>query len=524
MKLDVLQALQKIEKKIVAGELNDEKQVAKEIAKILDQVESIGSDSLPKFSKSEPPIIEKYIDIVERIDSTIKYQSIALTLLKALTVLDFNYSQRLMVELENKVSGLWDTYLTLQFYLNSPAMSGLQNIFFNYQGLNPRIDTSWSSLEKRLSIRRDVGMSLPIISNDLIPIKDITYEGNGFLGRLHTVDSSGNPYYTVKSYDKGKEIIDLSPETWVEYETFKVSNDIWSETKGYGWKYHEAGLEPWASPYVQWLDLKLTIFPKRSTPINMIVINPLLSSPYTIRKVQLDLGNGTLRTLEPQDLVVTPEISEHRFADKAGMAVYVFDDVAVEKIFIEIRQSKSEPCQVLHRYYVDPSGNRINGPDPSQYKPTSMDIAAKSSTWERKLEYLSAERFFIGIKDISLYNCTYTNEGFTVNEPVKFSKDIDRVAVETEEIIQSGTSIKYAVSVDGGTTWISLTPIGSSTRNQVVAINDRRPDTYRDPSTIYAEVKNPLKELIFKTEMQNKSSSKNRTPILKTANLKVTLK
>jgi hypothetical protein len=524
MKLDVLQALANIEKKISKGLLSDEVSVAKEIASVLEKVESIGIDSLSRYDRSEPPIIEKYIDIVEKVETTIQYQCIALTLLKALTVLDFNYAQRLMKELENKVAGLWDVYETLKFYLDTPTIFGVQDIFFNFQGLNTRMDPSWSSSFKQLPTRRDIGMTLPIVSNNTVNIKDVTFNGNGYVGRLHTVDSNNSPFYTVKTYGNQKDIMDYSPDTWVEYESFKVSKETWETTRGYGWKYYESGLEPWASPYVQWLNLDLTVKPKDTSPINMIVIDPILTSPFTIVSVQLDTGDGILHTLDPQNLVVTPEISEHRYADKAGQAVYVFDDTTVEQVKIKILQKSSESCQVLHRYYVDPSGNRIDGPDPSMNKPTAMDIAAKSSTWERKLEYLAAERFSIGIKDIALYNCTYTQEGFAVSEPVKFSKDIDRIAVETEEVIPSGTSIQYSVSVDSGSTWIDLAPIGTSTRNQVVAINDRRPDTYRDPSTVYASVSNPEKEVIFKIGMGGTAVLKNRTPILKRANLKVTLK
>lgn len=527
MHIETLQAIKNINNKINAGLITTEEDLAKAIAESLANTETISNSSLPRFYDSEPPTVEKYNYLIDRVDSIIKYQSAALSILKALTMVDYNYANRLMREMENKVAGLWDIYETLQFYSNSPEINGMQHVFFNFKGLDPGIDHEYSELTKSLSAERDIGLLLPIISRDVLKVKDILFDGNGHLGRLHTVNSNLIPDYYVNSYTNGMSVCDASPESWVEYETFKISNDVWNQTKGYGWKYSEQDLEPWASPYVKELRMKLTVIPDEKNPVNMLVINPVQELPFIIESVVIDIGDGKEQLLSPKNLVVTPEISEHRYPDKAGAAVYSFEDAIVEKIYINLRQPNSVPCQVLHRYYLDASGNRIDGPNPSSKSPLSMDIVSTSSKWKRKLEFLPAERFYIGIKDILLFNNTYSKDGFVISKKIKFPSEIDRVAIDVSEYIPSGCEVRYSIAFSDttseGATWHSIVPIGQSMRKQVIAVNDRRPISYQDPSTIYVSTNSNPKELRLKIEMSSKTK-KNITPIVKNINLKVTTK
>lgn len=524
MSINLLQAVKIFQDRLASKNILTEVELAKEISDVLDLVDyDVERYGFPRVAPGEPPIVEKYNYFLQCIENILAVEGMTLDILKAITIVNFNYAKRLSLELENKTAGLWDLYQTLQFYINSPVKNGLNEIFLNFQGKEDRSSGVLNEVGKQLTQTKDIGLTLPIIGEAILPLEDADLTGNGFYGRLHTVIDKKFEY-ELDTYSTGLDITDVNPNTWIEYELFSISDQTLLSTKGFNFGFSDSE-EKWALTNVSKLELKVTLYPSAKTPINMICLDPIRAfGQYTIKSVVLDTGGGVLQTLEPKNLVVTPEISEHRFPDKASKAVYVFPGTVVEKIYINIVQDNSYPCTIGHIYYTDPSGTaRISGPSPPLLNPVALDFEAETKAWIRKIEYLPANRFVISVADIELTHNSYTSNGFFISKPIEFSTDIDRVAIEVDEIIPAECTIKYSISFDE-TDWFYFKPIGSSTTQQVIAINDRRPEAYQDSSTVYAMTDGKPNNVFLKIEMNSTGKDTSVTPLVKQCKLKVSNK
>jgi len=407
--------------------------------------------------------------------------------------------------------------------MNSPVKDGVREILFNFKGTQDRINEEWSEAGKRLTQRRDIGLLLPVLSEEFVEPYNADLIGDGFYGNYHTVVDGKFVYQTVnRSF--GPDIIDASPESWIEYEKYQISPATFAETKGYGFGFSDIE-EKWAAVNVTGVTVDLVLKMKKKDPVNMVVLDPTNIYPeMVIKGVVLDRGDGELISLSPNNLIVTPEISEHRYPNRAGKAVYIFEDTAVENVIFKIEQRNSYPCTIGHVKYTDLSGNIIQGPAPVKDRPYTMDYEVETKDWKRTIEYFPANRYAIGISDVEVLRNTYSINGFIITDPIAFDAPIDRVAIETNEYVPTGCSIKYSLSFDNGTQWFYFKPIGSSMHQQVIAVNDRRPGAYEDSSTIYVQVSGEPRELLLKIEMEAEKDEMSITPLLRECKLKVTTK
>jgi len=140
----------------------------------------------------------------------------------------------------------------------------------------------------------------------------------------------------------------------------------------------------------------------------------------------------------------------------------------------------------------------------------------------RNFEYLKAKRASIGIRDISIGKESYRDKAEIISKPFFIDGQLELLSLEVSEYIPQTklgeTSIKYYVSVDGGSRWIKISPIGRSFEGipEILAFNQNLSDNLMIPQIAYynePDVPNPINSIIFKAVMQ-KNRLSNSTPIL----------
>lgn len=157
---------------------------------------------------------------------------------------------------------------------------------------------------------------------------------------------------------------------------------------------------------------------------------------------------------------------------------------------------------------------------------TNSNTVLKSSkiflNLKRNFEYLKAQRASIGIRDISIGKETYQDNAEIVSKPFFLNGQLDLLSLEVSEYVpqssSGSSSIKYYVSVDGGSKWIQISPIERGFKGipEILAFNQNLSDNLSIPQIAYynqPEVPNPINSIIFRAVLQ-KNKLVNSTPIL----------
>jgi len=140
----------------------------------------------------------------------------------------------------------------------------------------------------------------------------------------------------------------------------------------------------------------------------------------------------------------------------------------------------------------------------------------------RNFEYLKAKRASIGIRDVSIGKESYRDTAEIVSKPFFINGQLELLSLEVSEYIPQTrlgeASIKYYVSVDGGSKWIKISPIGRSFEGipEILAFNQNLSDNLMIPQIAYynqPDIPSLIKSIIFKAVMQ-KNKLLNSTPIL----------
>jgi len=141
---------------------------------------------------------------------------------------------------------------------------------------------------------------------------------------------------------------------------------------------------------------------------------------------------------------------------------------------------------------------------------------------QRNFEYLKAKRASIGVRDISVGQESFQDNAEIISKPFFINGQLELVSLDVAEYIPDSDSgsatIKYYISVDGGSRWIQISPIGRGFSGipEILAFNQNLNDNSIIPQLAYynqPEVPSSINSIIFRAIMQ-KTRSMNSTPIL----------
>jgi hypothetical protein len=473
--------------------------------------------SLPRFVPSEPPSSTKINFLTKRIESTLRDKEYIFDLLQAAAVFEYDEAMKALDSLEDKIAGLGDSVRTLYFY-TQPFRSNMHVVGVDFTN-------SWGFFKNpgnSMHLNVCGGLTLPVLRQD-ISTATVSIDGDGMSGSWYIVDAAGELIADTETNDKFAYLLDSNPTTMYEYGRFQLSEEQALATHEYGFGFSDTDYK-WASTDYNDVNCDLTLDLSKVINCNYLVLQPSISAhQFTVKSVTLYLADQAKKTLTPQNLVVNQELLMKYEAGYTNSAVYVFEPTLTDKIIVALSSNYPVETKVRHFYSLDSDGARVAGESPSSNHP-HIYISSGLTDSTSKQEEMMLKRYYIGLKDIVIQSNTYGTEGVvSTPEPIKFGKQIDRVGLTADYDIPEGTALKFELSFDGGK-WYTIHPLGTSLTNQIIAVNDRVPGAYRDPSTTYISLDYSPKEFWARVTATRKTGTEYISPIVRNIQYEIVLK
>lgn len=346
-----------------------------------------------------------------------------------------------------------------------------------------------------LTLGRNVYRKVDITSIEID--KDFS---NGFPGNTHCVNTLNSEIHFM-----GQDGLHIDPyfmydgnnDTWFEFELFKIDDTTRKECNSYGFDYNEG--VSWVNNN-DYLKLKLTIKLDNQSICGVMNIVPYLSNikgiePAIIEHIDIVTSNG-----------VTYKVGTTQALD--GRQSYVFPPNAISKIEIYLIQPSSYRCKVGHFYYTntnalsmsifqdfekadiysrvdnvfkpnvamlgvkyDPTTQWLNYSDSDIEIPEDEYIKANifttpESTADKKsgVEIIDAYRYFIGIREINFFSCTYKDTSEYISKPFTTEDVITSITLSADEYTpgKDPDVLRYYISLDNGSMWHRIYPMQRS--------------------------------------------------------------
>ncbi|MNQ56087.1 hypothetical protein D3C85_702000 [compost metagenome] len=140
------------------------------------------------------------------------------------------------------------------------------------------------------------------------------------------------------------------------------------------------------------------------------------------------------------------------------------------------------------------------------------------------LEALSAKRYVIGIRDMSISSYRFASSSIYISKPFETADAISQISLDSFTEIPKdfgeGDWVKYEISIDDGKSWNAISPRGTSKSGSKVAylINSNTPIEGRFDTMGYIDTMEPVKSVRLKMTLSRPLETTNAdyyTPIVK---------
>lgn len=349
------------------------------------------------------------------------------------------------------------------------------------------VNTSDGILTLRQGSKSSVSISKVEIDND---------NSNGFPGNTHCVDTLNNELHFLGQDELHHDInaiIDNNKDTWFEFELFSITDEVRKQCNSFGFEYNEG---------ISWINnedilkLKLIVHLESITKCSWVTITPYLSEIKGVKncildkcEVYTDSGNvyeiSTAQAFDdtlvfpfpPQDVtrIEFTFIQPSKYQTKIGHFYYTSADTTNMSIFQEYDYSdmfaridgKKNPIGLLGIKY-DPStkwityaSSRDELPNDSYIKDKLFTLPENTIASKSNQEILDAYRYMIGIRDIGITSCIFTEYGEYISKNFVTNDVITSVTLETKEYIPGDNPdiLRYYISLNNGVTWHQIYPM-----------------------------------------------------------------
>ena len=349
------------------------------------------------------------------------------------------------------------------------------------------INTSDGILTLRQGSKSSVSISKVEIDND---------NSNGFPGNTHCVDTLNNELHFLGQDELHHDInaiIDSNKDTWFEFELFSITDEVRKQCNSFGFEYNEG---------ISWINnedilkLKLIVHLESVTKCSWVTITPYLSEIKGVKncildkcEVYTDSGNvyeiSTAQAFDdtlvfpfpPQDVIRIEFtfIQPSKYQTKIGHFYYTSADTTNMSIFQEYDYSdmfaridgKKNSIGLLGIKY-DPStkwityaSSRDELPSDSYIKDKLFTLPENTIASKSNQEILDAYRYMIGIRDIGVTSCIFTEYGEYISKNFVTNDVITSVTLETKEYIPGDNPdiLRYYISLNNGITWHQIYPM-----------------------------------------------------------------
>ena len=536
-----MELIAKLRKEYAEGKIQNPEDTSEMIKDILHRFDVGAGFALAQFEpvqKGEPPRSEKMNRFWSDLQSDMNVLQDEVDVLRASAIFSHNFIKTEVLKSQQANSRLRNKIKTLQMYSQTSDSSTVKlgDSFVS----DDFIDWQLVSAAERVSISSSGFISLATDSNKNDLLKNakikITGSSNGFLGNNQEVEDplssssgqlvTGGEYrFIAESYRAAdlNSILDSEPNTWIEYEHYKVEDSDRQQAKNFNFYYKvneqnqsvvgvnvsSSGLVDWAKgPTDDKLTLELEIDLNEVKVVSTINILPYgltdnKNNPIKIVSVSASEDGTEWERISPSNIWIVNSLDKNlSIVDleqaSVGSATWTTNGIRVRYLRFKIEQVNPVTANIGHLFYVSSKTGannstsirstdtsidtivgstlpvayqledqtRVEGPIPSVDAPDAFYGASSSSTngLVQKREYFVGKRWAIGIRDININTAYYKKKSSEISKKFSIPGLIDRVAIESDILIPSGFDqstpwVKFYISPNEGANWYQISRI-----------------------------------------------------------------
>ena len=537
-----------------------------EIGSIYNQIlsEITGKAGVPALElinilvrSGEPASSIKWNKYTELMSEDIQLLRNQLDLLRSLVVTTFNTITDDVNAAENRNNALKSRISSLLLYSGAEDANLITfgDFFFNddsfdYDLMNPDAPLVIVSSG---SLTLDTESLTEITNTAKINILD---SSNGFPGNNQMVINPTNAEYNqlLESYNYTfaaeldprndvNTLLDTNPDTWFEYEAFKVSSANKAKAKSFNFTYKINGETiNWAEgPDDDELNFDFQMEFDSAVIINSITYVGYFMEEYVGPPVRINAVNVSLDGVNWTSVSSGPIYigSGKTIADNQNIYLdrytWRFPKENVRYIKFEIEQPESVNVPMGHVYW-EQNEQRVQGPVPNLEKIRDYYLATSVSNEDiditpGKREVFWSPRWMIGIRDINIQSNIYKTTGTMITKPFRVPANIDRVAIESDIFIPSSYDantqwVRFYVSPDDGKNWHQIARVQDDIfgLKEVLAFNDPLPEIFKEPGVDYKTTSEAVKSLRLRIDIDRSPLDTSSAPIVRWFKLKVITK
>lgn len=535
-----IELIAKLRKDYAEGNLQDATDTSAMIRDILNRFDLGAGFVLTEFepiSRGEPPHSEKMNRFWSNLQSDVNILQNEVDVITASTIFTHNFikteilkSQQANTRLRNKVKTLQMYSQTSDASLIKLGDSFVSDDFIDWQLVSP---------EERVSMLGSgyISLATDTSKNDVLKnaVVKITGASNGFLGNNQEIE---DPLSTESNQITGEKdlkfiaesyraadlnsIIDSEPNTWIEYEYYKVNDSDRQKAKNFNFYYKkkssdesivgvaisDSGLVDWAKgPTGDKLILELELDFKEVRTVSTVTLLPYgltdnKNNPIKIASLSVSTDGTVWESILPANVWIVNTLDKNlSIVDleqaSVGSATWVMNALQVRYLRFKIEQTNPIAVNIGHTYYVsDKTGAnnsssifvsdeiytikgsntpvpllaeeeiRVEGPIPDETRPDYYYSANNKAVngLVQKREYFAGKRWAIGVRDIEVKSASYKQKSTLISKKFSVPGVIDRVALEADVTIPSGFDqstpwVKFYISPNEGANWYQISRI-----------------------------------------------------------------
>lgn len=385
---------------------------------------------------------------------------------------------------------------------------------------------------------------------------------NGFVGNNQEITDpseaptdpeTGEPLYTFKAEVSNpndlESVLDGEPNTWVEYEQYKLTSSQQFSALNMNFDYivtndeGEAENVSWADgPSNNVLKLGLEFDIGQIRNLNSVELTPYglegnKNYPVLVRRVQTSPNRTDWTTVFPTDVNIGSEVNLKTAAAADNVitrrAVWVFEAREARYVRVYMEQPNPVPTNVGHVYWINRRNTnrqeRVEGPNPPiEDLGRFLDDEVVGDFVQRR-EYFEGQRWAIGIRDVQLQQAQYVQKSVLVTNPLRVGGVVDRVILQDADIqippsFPEGQNwVRFFISPDEGENWYPISRIEDVAQDipEQISFNDPLHESLREGSVKNYTTDSPVTSIRLKIEMRRPASDNSMTPVLHGYTLKV---
>lgn len=537
-------------------------------------IESAGRPiaSYEPIRMGEPPVSSKMNRFLGDVRSDVAVLKRQNETLRASAVASFNVMATEIMNSVRKQNLLKSRLKTLELYSSAanPTVISYTERFYSDDTLRPgMVEGSVAAIlgDSYLTLARE-GEVKDLTSRANVSIED---SSNGFVGNFlellpdtePVVDPVTNVQWPtflaeVALVSDLNMIVDGNPSTWFEFSAFRISDESRESAPVKKFTYYD----PVAGGEVDWsygpinpnyvegspdpknldvLDLHLVIDLGAEMVVNQIVVTPHglrdnANHPYRIHSISTTIDGDNWTNIDMDDVWVGTNVMPRSLA---GVSDYFVDEAVITfpprmstGIKVSIQQDKHLPVQVGNMYYVNPEKEEeVEAmPTPSLLRPYDQynpSLYSSRSGLRQVRDSLDADRWSIGIKDITVSQVSYAQSSTMISSPIMFPGIVDRVALDAdvyipEEFPGDRLWVEFFISGDRGLTWTQVSRITDNYLElpEVLVFNDNSPEGFRETGAVYLSTENVVNSIMVKTVLSRPGAMTWATPMVRSYTVK----